>query len=187
MNNNETIKEEHHSHLKYSFVKLGVFVLLAIFVFIFREHLVEHLRYFIGSLMILYALEEMLFEIIHAKKNFLKQHKVYLGFVELVLGICLITVNLSIESTCIIWATWSILREAYEVEEIVSELHNIVPKIISGAESLAAIVFSILLIVEPGEHHAMIHIYLLLVELVVTPLTPILDELLSKNKKALHE
>lgn len=173
---------EHRSHLEYNFVKLGVYVLLGVFVFIFREKLVEHLKYFIGSLMIFYALEEMLFEFIYARKLFYKQNKVYLGLVELILGICLLTINFSIEVTCIIWATWSILREAFEVEEIVSELHNIVPKIISGVESIAAIVFSILLIIEPGEHHAMIHIYLLLAELVVTPLTPVLDEILSKRK-----
>ena len=170
------------SCIKYNLIKLGVYIVLAVLVFIFRETLVENLKYFIGGLMILYAVEEVLFIILHHIHHILHEEKVYLGFIELLLGIVLLCVPVSYESVCIIWATWSILRESYEVKEIFCELHNIVPKIISGIESIVIIVFSILLIIEPGEHHAMIHLYLLLAELVVTPLTPLLDELLTKKK-----
>lgn len=169
--------------IKYNLIKLGVYVVLAVLIFIFREPLVEHLKYFIGGLMILYAVEEILFIIIHHVHHILHEDKVYLGFIELLLGIVLMCVNLSYESVCIIWATWSILRESYEIKEIAYELKHIVPKIVSGVESLVIIIFSILLIIEPGEHHAMIHLYLLLAELVIAPLTPLLDELLMKKKK----
>ena len=42
-----------------------------------------------------------------------------------------------------------------------------------------------MLIIEPTEHHAMIHLYLLFVELIVAPLTPLVDETIIKikNKK----
>ncbi len=169
--------------IKYNLIKLGVYVVLAVLIFIFREQLVEHLKYFIGGLMILYAVEEILFIIIHHVHHILHEDKVYLGFIELLLGIVLMCVNVSYESVCIIWATWSILRESYEIKEIACELKHIVPKIISGVESLVIIIFSILLIIEPGEHHAMIHLYLLLAELVIAPLTPLLDELLMEKKK----
>lgn len=169
--------------IKYNLIKLGLYVVLAVLIFIFREQLVEHLKFFIGGLMILYAVEEILFIIIHHIHHILHEDKVYLGFIELILGIVLMCVNVSYESVCIIWATWSILRESYEIKEIACELKHIVPKIISGVESLVIIIFSILLIIEPGEHHAMIHLYLLLAELVIAPLTPLLDELLMKKKK----
>lgn len=169
--------------IKYNLIKLGVYVVLAVLIFIFREQLVEHLKYFIGGLMILYAVEEILFIIIHHVHHILHEDKVYLGFIELLLGIVLMCVNVSYESVCIIWATWSILRESYEIKEIACELKHIVPKIISGIESLVIIIFSILLIIKPGENHAMIHLYLLLAELVIAPLTPLLDELLMKKKK----
>ena len=94
----------------------------------------------------------------------------------------LLFVNFSYESVCVIWATWSILRESYEIKEIACELKNIVPKVISGVESIVVIVFSILLLIEPGHHHALIHLYLLLAELLITPLTPLLDELLTNKK-----
>ena len=168
--------------IKYNLIKLAVYVVLAVLVFILREKLVENLKYFIGGLMIFYAIEEVLFIVLHHIHHLLHQDKVYLGFIELVLGIVLLCVNIDVVGVCIIWATWSILRESYEIKEIACELKNIVPKILSGVESIVIIVFSILLLIEPGHHHAMIHLYLLMAELVIAPLTPLLDELLTKRK-----
>ena len=180
---------EEKSHIKYLFIKLAIFVVLAICVFIFRETLIEHLKYFIGGLMILYGLEEVLFEIIFEGKNFWKKEKVYLGFVELILGTTLFFYPLEanheaiVAMTCVIWATWSIIREAFEIRELVVEIKSVVLTIISGIESIAVIVLSVMLILEPGEHHAMIHLYLLLAELVLTPLVPLLDEIIEERKK----
>ena len=174
---------EEKSHVKYYLVKLGVFTILAILVFIFREPLVENLKYFIGGLMLLYGLEEILFEILYSRHHILHQGKLYLGGIELLLGVVMLSVPMSYESVCIIWATWSILREAYEIKEVFSEIKCLAPKILSATESVVVIVFSILLIIEPGEHHAMIHLYLLLAELIVSPLTPLLDEILAKRKE----
>ena len=170
------------SGIKYNLIKLIVFTVLAILIFIFREKLVEHLKFFIGGLMLFYALEEILFCFLFHSHHFFHEDKVYLGLIEVLLGIVLLSVNLSIEAVCVIWATWSILREAYEIKEIACELKHLPPKILSGVESIVVIVFSILLLVEPGEHHALIHLYLLLAELVISPLTPLLDELLDKRK-----
>lgn len=174
------------SHVKYLIIKLAIYVILAVFVFIFREHLTteQSLKYFIGSLMILYGIEETLFEIIYHGLGFWRQEKVYLGFVEIVLGCVLLFAPLDLETTCVIWATWSIVREAFEIRELVTEVKSVLLTIISGLESLAVIVLSIMLILEPGEHHAMIHLYLLLVELFLTPFVPLMDEVLEKRKKA---
>ena len=176
------MEEKEQSHIKYYFIKLIVYVALAICVFIFREHLVEHLKYFIGGLMLLYGLEEILFEIVFRDKHFWHKDKIYLGFIEILLGLVLLIFPLIIEEVCTIWATWSIVREAFEIKEIVTEIKSIVLSIVSGIESVAVIVLSVMLILEPGEHHAMIHLYLLLVELVLTPLIPLLDEILLERK-----
>ena len=179
---------EEKSHIKYLFVKLVIFVALAICVFIFREQLVEHLKYFIGGLMLLYGVEEILFEVLFHGKNFWKCEKTYLGLVELILGTTLFFYPLEaepevvIKMTCVIWAAWSIIREAFEIRELVVEIKSVVLTIISGIESIAVIVLSVMLILEPGEHHAMIHLYLLLAELVLTPLVPLLDEIIEERK-----
>ena len=174
---------EEKNHIKYFSIKLGIFAILAILVFVFREPLVENLKYFIGGLMFLYGLEEILFEILYSRHHILHQGKLYLGGIELLLGVVMLSVPMSYESVCIIWATWSILREADEIKEVFSEIKCLAPKILSATESVVVIVFSILLIVEPGPHHAMIHLYLLLAELIISPLTPLLDEILFNNKQ----
>ena len=173
---------EEKSYIKYNLIKLIVCAILAVLVFVFREVLIENLKYFIGGLMIAYSVEEVFFIVLHHRPHFLHEDKTYLGLIELILGVVLLCVNISFEAVCVIWATWSILRESYEIKEIACELHHIVPKILSGVESIVVIVFSIMLIIEPGEHHALIHLYLLLAELIITPLTPLLDELLTKKK-----
>ena len=81
----------------------------------------------------------------------------------------------------------SICRESFEIFEIINELKHLLPRILSGVESIAVIVFSIMLILEPGEHHAMIHVYLLLVELVFSPLIPLMDELWPHKKETSEE
>ena len=173
---------EEKKHIKYFSIKLGVFAILAILVFVFREPLVENLKYFIGGLMLLYGLEEILFEVLYSRHHILHQSKIYLGFIEILLGGVVLSVPMAYESVCVIWATWSILREAYEIKEVFTELKYLAPKIISATESAVIIVFSALLIIEPGPHHAMIHLYLLLAELIISPLTPLLDEIIADRK-----
>ena len=75
-----------------------------------------------------------------------------------------------------------IIRESFEIKELVTEIKSWTLTIISGIESIAVIILSIMLILEPGEHHAMVHMYLLLLELLLTPLIPLLDEILLERK-----
>lgn len=170
---------------RYLIIKQIIFTILAVLVFIFRETLVEEnvLKIAIGSLMILYGVEEILFEILEDGKKFIHKSKTFLGLIELGFGIILLASPIAYEHVCIIWATWSIIRESYEIREIVTELKAIVPCIISGLESVAVIVFSVMLILEPGEHHALIHMYLLVVELVLSPLIVLLDEIIQAHKE----
>ena len=180
--------EKEQSHIKYYFVNLIIYVALAICVFIFREHLVEHLKYFIGGLMTLYGVEEILFEIVFKDKHFWHKDKIYLGIIELAFGVALLCLNLhdnaeeTLIRTCLIWATWSIVRESFEIKELVTEIKSWTLTIISGIESIAVIVLSVMLILNPGEEDAMIHMYLLLLELLLTPLIPLLDEILLERK-----
>ena len=171
-------------HLRYHLFKLIICVVLAVLVLVFREQLVHlnHLKFFIGALMLAYGLDEIAFEVYCHKLHFLYEHKTYLGLVELVLGATTLVLKLDYEAVCIIWATWSIIRESYEIKELVTEIKSITLTVISGVESVAVIVLSIMLIAEPGEHHAMIHLYLLLFEFILTPLVPLLDEFIEQKK-----
>ena len=171
------------NHTRYLIIKFAVFTILAVFVLIFREKLVEHLQPFIGSLMIFYGLEGILYEVLCHKLHFIHVGKSYLGLIELIFGTVLLIAPLEFAYVCIIWATWSIVRESYELKEVVSEIKTLPPKILSGAESIAVIVLSVMLILEPSEHHALIHMYMLVIELILNPATVLLDELLIHLKE----
>ena len=173
--------------ITYLLIKLVIFTILAALVLIFREGQVANLKPFIGALMLLYGIEGLLFEILNHHSHFLHETKSYLGFVEITFGIILLVVELQFEYVCIIWATWSIIRESYEIKEIVADMKSITPRILSGVESVIVIIFSVMLIMEPGEHHATIHMILLVAELILAPLVMLLDELIVgyKEKKKL--
>ena len=170
-------------HIKYFIIKFAVFTILAVLVLVFREQQVEHLQPFIGSLMIFYGVEGIFYEVLFHKLQFIRKNKTYLGLIELILGTIVIIAPLEFAYVCIIWATWSIIRESYELKELITDIKTWPPRIISGTESIAVIIFSILLIFEPGEHHALIHMVLLVAELILNPLTVLLDEILIHFKE----
>ena len=174
-------------HFVYISIKLAIFTLLAVLVLVSRDAQVEHLKPFIGALMLLYGFEEIFYESFFHHLHFIHEPKTYLGLIELIFGVVLIVAPLQFEYVCIIWATWSIVRESYELKEIVSDFKTLPPKILSGVESITVIVFSVMLILEPGEHHATIHMCLLVVELILNPLVVLIDELIvyfQEKKKA---
>ena len=170
------------SEIKYLSIKLVIYTILSILVIVFRHEFTEHLKPFIGTLMIVYGIEGILYEALFHKLHLIHENKSYLGLIELIFGVVLIASPLKFEYVCIIWATWSIVRESYEFKEIVSDMHTIIPRILSGVESVVVIVFSVMLILEPGEHHALTHMILLSVELILSPLVVLLDELLVAHK-----
>ena len=166
---------KHHHDLRLTILELAVVVVLSVFVLIFQDTLVENIKDFVGAVMVYEGVEEIVLEIIHAKKNFWKSSKAYQGLIDITFGIILLAlfIDQSIEYivVCVVWASWSIIRESHEIKRIVNDVRCITPRIISGIESIAVIIFSVLLILEPGEHHARIHLYILIVELVFSPLT----------------
>ena len=177
--------EDHKfSTFKYLLIKLAIFLVFAVLIIIFTHDIVSNLRIFIGMLMVVYGVEAIIFDLIFNRKGFFHQGRNYLGFVEIILGITLLATSIDFETTCVIWATWSIIRESYEIKEIITETKCIILAIISAIETVVVIVLSIMLIINATEHHALIHCYLLVAELILTPLIPLLDEIIiHKNKK----
>ena len=69
------------SCFKYNLIKLVAYAILAVLIFVFRDNLVAHngLKYFIGGLMLLYAMEEILFIVLHHVHHLFHEDKVYLS------------------------------------------------------------------------------------------------------------
>ena len=170
-------------------IKLITYILSAIAIFVMRETLVENLKYLIGTLMIVYGLEQVLVHLL-TKKRFDEHNTFFWGAVEVILGtIVLLLVDNEMTIICVIWAIWSILREVHEIEEYAHKLMHGVPRLFGFLESVVVIIFSITLILEPeSRDHALIHVILLSIELLTTVTFPILEELYIEKKgiKAMH-
>lgn len=146
---------------------------------------IEALRYFIGGLMVFYGVEEIILTAIKNKKHYAIE-SLFWNVIEIVIGFTLIVfveeseTNVAYAIVCVSWAIWSILRESRELVEAAEVLKegNLVPckvvAIVNIIESLVVIAFSLTMIMEPGEHHAKIHLYLLAVELFTKVLFPII-------------
>lgn len=172
----------------YRVIRTAIYWALAILVVAFISHIaeIEILRYFIGGLMILYGVEEIIHAVFKHKKHY-SIHTLYWNIIEIVIGLTLVSfvetgdVEVTYAVVCVAWAIWSILREARELVELAEELkHNKliacrIVAIVNLAESLTIIALSLTMLIEPGEHHATIHLYLLAVELLTKALFPIIN------------
>ena len=183
----------------YGIIRTATYWALTALVIVFIATLaqIEVLRYLIGSMMIFYGVEEIIHTAIKSKKHY-AINALYWNLVEIIIGFTLIVfietgdVEVTYAVVCVCWAIWSILRETRELVEITEELKEnklIMCKtvaVISLLESLTVIALSLTMMIEPGEHHAKIHLYLLAVELFTKVLFPILNyiaEHLEEKKK----
>lgn len=166
--------------------KLACFVVGAVLTFIFREFFVEYLKWFIGGLIVLYGLLGILNIILEKERPIYNGNGFLFNAVEILMGLTVLVFVKEYSTVCIIWAVWSILRESVELKEIVGgELHPALA-VVSGIESVAVIVLSIMLITEPGHHHALIHTYLLCIELILTSSIPMLNHYVFKKHEGEH-
>ena len=168
---------------KYFIIRFIICVLLSLAVlFLHAPLVIIYLNYFIGGLLILYFIDELLIDLIYRRKKFFHNDRLYLALFELILGLTVMFGSLQTKVIYVIWATWSIIRESYEVKEIFVDFKNMTPRILSGIETVAVVTFSILLIISPVEHEALIHSYLLIAELLIMSLVPLIESFITKKK-----
>jgi len=164
----------------YLFVRLFVLTVFAVLIGVFARNLLDLLHYLVGGVMLLYGLEGLIFPLLKDRKNILKEYQTFLGVIELLLGIIMVTTIRDMTTICVMWGTWTIVRESYELFETSHKFMNKFPAILSFVLSIVEIVFSVLLIIsayEDYEHHALTHIYLLVPELIINAISPILYNL----------
>ncbi len=167
----------------YYYLKLAIYIEFSVILFVFKDFLVDNLDYFVGSLFIAYGIVDILENFLFKRKDFYKQFEFVQAFVGIILGILLYTVINYYDNVCILWAVWSLFRESVEIYEVINKKVTGWAAIFTTVESIVAITFAILLIITPTEHHASIHIYLLIVELMATSLPPVVNDLIEKYRK----
>ena len=178
----------------YRMIKTIVFIILGVLAIVFSHELVSqdgaYINALVASVMILYGVEGGIMNII---KKDVKAHPVKFlnNIIMILMAVILLVIvqghEYELVMGCVIWSVWSIMREGEEIaEKVIERFDNKVTAIINFLESIIVIVFSILLIAEPGIHHAHTHVILLGVELILEVLWPYLDELEGKIKASHH-
>ena len=163
----------------YYIFRLVIFTAMAVLIGVFAHELLPNLHYLVGAAMILYGFEGLLFTFARVKFGFYKDYQFFLGCIELLLGIVMMSLMRNMHFICVMWGTWTIVRESFELYETSHKFLHKFPAVLSLALSIIEIVFSILLIVaaEEPHHHALTHIYLLIPELIINAISPILYNL----------
>lgn len=173
---------------------IALYCLLGVLVVVFRHPLVQNLKYLIGPIMLLYGGETVVRHIAGGKR-LRDRNMFFYGAVQLLLGIVMLAAldnevgSNDYRSICVIWATWALLREALELEEA---FHKILRRqyivLLNVAESSLNIFFSVTLLLAPNEYHALLHCWLLSLELITKVLFPPLERLFEEKnaKKNLH-
>ena len=173
---------------KSQIIKTIVFCTLGVLILIFNNQLVEYANYLVGSLMIIYGIEDSIIKISsHLVKD--ETPKCLDDLLIVVLGVILLFLNQDkhFVPLCIIWATWAILREEWEISEVIHEYKVLGVKIVNILESIAVIVISILFIFSPTEHHVHIHIVVLGFELILEVMFPLIEKIFEKLLHKDHE
>lgn len=180
----------------YGIIKTVIYLALTALVIAFVSSIaeIEVLRYFIGGLIIFYGVEEIVFTVFKNKKHY-SIHTIFWNIIEIFIGLVVIVfvetgdIEVTYAVVCVCWAIWSILREARELAELIKEIKEQKPvicrvvNIISLLESLTVVAFSLTMLIEPGEHHAKIHLYLLAAELFTKAAFPLIKNLVEKYGK----
>ena len=171
----------------YNYSKLIIFIVFSVLLFVFRNELVVDLHYFVASVMLAFGLESIGVLFFVKKKDAIKTIRFAFAVTELVVGLTLMFAIRHFITTCVIWAMWSILRQSIDIHEVLCGRVKGVMAIIYIVQSITSMVFSILLMLEPSEHHAISHIYLLIAELIVISVPPVVEEILSATGKRKKE
>ncbi len=130
----------------------------------------------VGAIVCMYAAEELI--VIAVQGKFFKDaYHLFDGLSQLLIGIILFLVSGDIVKVCLVWGVWSILRESKEMAEAIDQLSQKKFGIINIVESIVIIALSFVMILEPSERHAHLHVILLGAELVIVVLFYFAEEL----------
>jgi len=167
-------------------IKAILYIIIGLTIIFIHAHFVQYLKYYISSIMIMYGFFEILINAIE-DKEFYKKYPPYFGIIEIFIGLIMIFKINNYEDVCVIWAIWSIFRESFQIQEIFEKKIKLLPAILMAVETLVVLSFSTMMLIEPGEHQARFHAYLLVIELLLSGGLLLFESYLLKEKKEKKE
>ena len=169
---------------KWQIIKAALYLVSSILIFIFNYSIMPYVGILVGAVVCTYATEEL---VVSAVKRTLFQNPYILsdGIAQLLVGAILFIVSHDIIKVCLVWGVWSILRESKEFAVAVKNISQKKLGIVNAVESVVVIVLSFLLVLEPNEEHARLHVFLLAAELAIVVLfyfTELLRDYIVRKK-----
>ena len=156
-------------------IKTVLYMLGGVAVLILNNLIMERqfVGYLVGMVIAFYALDIVIVSV--AEKRALGEDGVFMALTHALLSVVLFLVADDIVKICLVWAVWSILREGKELSECIHRISHKKMGILNAVESIVIIVFSFTMILEPGEHHAHVHVIILGIELMLEVIFPIMN------------
>lgn len=168
-------------------LKIFLYVTISVLILIFAEKLIGngedgYAHFVVGGIMLVYGIEEIARHLV-LKKSFFEDSCLYWGVIDLLLGLLLVLKVRTPQTVYVTWAIWSILRETEEIREVVELFQERIYAFVNLTESILILVFSVMLIINPTPHHALTHIYLLIMELCVNSISPFVYYIIKKKRE----
>lgn len=163
-------------------LKAILYLALALLIFIFNGAVMSYVGFLVGGTVFLYAAEELI--VLTARRElFNSPFHLFDGIAQLLIGVILFLVSDDVFKVCLVWGVWSILRESKEMAEAIVKLPKRKLCVINVIESVVVIVLSFLMIVNPSEARAHLHVLLLGAELVIVVVFYCLESWFYKNRE----
>ena len=160
-------------------IKFVLYNAAGVAILVFNHPAMSVVGYIVGAVILAYGLEPIVVGA-SRKKLFKENSALFDGLINILLAATLFIVSDDIIKICLIWAVWSIIREGRELAESAHHIREKRPGLTNLIESVVIIVFSFTMILEPGEHHAHVHVIILGIELILEVMFPLLDPLYDR-------
>ncbi len=169
----------------FDIIKSLVYIVLLVLVLFIYKNVGYNANYVVGATMIIHSVFGILDYFIDRRERQVIPKLVY-DISILSIGITLLFFGGSdyLVLICLVWAIWSIIREANEIlTYIFTENEHIVLKILGSIESVVSTIFAVLLLIHPSLEHLEIHYILLVIEFATTAIFPIVNKAIMKKKE----
>ena len=160
-------------------IKFVLYMAAGVTILVFNHPVMSVVGYLVGAVILAYGIEPILVGAFQ-KKLFKENSALFDGLIYILLAVSLFIVSDDIIKICLIWAVWSMIREGKELAESVHHIREKRPGLTNLIESVVIIAFSFTMVLEPGEHHAHIHVIILGIELMLEVIFPLFDPLYDR-------
>ena len=159
-------------------IKAILYLTGGVAILVMNETALSGVGYVVGTVILAYGVDLIVLSLI--RKKYVGENAIFCGaLVHLFVGVIMFIVRDDIVKVCLVWAVWSILRESKELTEAVHRMIHRKYGLINAVESVAIIVLSFLMVLEPNIHHAHLHVIILGIELILEILFPIANRVLD--------